>query len=90
MSRLSIRLATDPGPRVRVRIVNVKVKARRWAAAAIALGAAAVLMLAVLFSQRIASAGLWVAAVVLLPVACAAISIFFYKTEEPQPRRIFN
>jgi hypothetical protein len=90
MNRSPSSPAKDPKPRMQVRVVNVKLKARRWATIAIAVGTSAAIVLSLLISQRVVSPGLWLAAVIALPVACAAVSLFFYRTEEAQQRRVFD
>ena len=88
MNRMSIMPRTNPSPGVRVRVVYVKVKARRCVMAAIMLGAIAA-ALPFLFNS-IASARWAVALFVPAALACAALSVFFFRTEKPQPRRVFD
>ena len=89
MGRISIMPSPEPAPRVRVRLVNVKVRARRCTAAAVALGIIAG-VLAFLFDLDTAKAGWWVAVFVLPPLACGLLGVYFYRTEEPQQRRVFD
>ena len=89
MARLSLE-PDRPTPGVRVRIVHVKVKARRCAMTAALFGAFAAVVLPLLVNQGVVTAGLWMVPFAVLPVVCAALGVYFFKTEEPQPRRVFD
>ena len=89
MTRLSLEPDRPTGG-VRVRIVHVKLKARRCAMAAALLGAFAAVVLPLLVNQDVVSAGLWMVPFAVLPLVCAGLSIYFFKTEAPQPRRVFD
>lgn len=84
---------SEPGSaasNVRVRIVNVKLRTRRWGISAAVLGAFAAIVLPLLVNHDVISAGLWMAPFVVLPLVCAGVSFYFYRNEEPQPRRVFD